>query len=87
MTVQDLPLHRLVETGKLLLLKKVLSVIYKPLTKSIDLLTQKFLGANWLRVQPRAFVCMIAQAAGSFFDKVLKNNCQQVMDTAVIGAV
>lgn len=85
MTVQDLPLHRLVETGKFAFgeegFKRYLQtpekgrLIYSP---------KNFLGANLIAGQHEAFVGMIAKQL-EFFRLSAEKQLQQVVDTAVIG--
>lgn len=85
MTVQDVPLHRLVETGKFAFgeegFKRYLQMpdkgrlIYSP---------KNFLGANLLAGQQQAFVGMIAKQL-EYFRLSAEKQLQQEVDTAVIG--
>ena len=85
MTVQDIPLHRLVETGKFAFgeegFKRYLAMpdkgrlIYSP---------KNFLGANLIAGQHQAFVGMIAKQL-AFFRLSAEQQLQQTVDTAVIG--
>jgi hypothetical chaperone protein len=85
MTVQDVPLHRLVETGKFAFgedgFKRYLTtpekgrLIYSP---------KNFLGANLIAGQYQAFIGMIAKQL-EFFRLSAENQLHQTVDTAVIG--
>jgi hypothetical chaperone protein len=85
MTVQDIPLHRLVETGKFAFgeegFKRYLQtpdkgrLIYSP---------KNFLGASLIPGQHQAFVGMIAKQL-EFFRLSAEQQLQQTVDTAVIG--
>ena len=85
MTVQDIPLHRLVETGKFAFgeegFKRYLlspdkgRLIYSP---------KNFLGASLIPGQHEAFVGMIAKQL-EFFRLSAQQQLQQQVDTAVIG--
>lgn len=85
MTVQDLPLHRLVETGKFAFGEEGFKRYLKTPEKGRLIYSPKnFLGANLIAGQQQAFVGMIAKQL-EFFRLSAETQLQQTVDTAVIG--
>lgn len=85
MTVQDLPLHRLVETGKFAFGEEGFKRYLKTPDKGRLIYSPKnFLGASLIAGQHQAFVGMIAKQL-EFFRLSAEKQLQQTVDTAVIG--
>jgi hypothetical chaperone protein len=85
MTVQDLPLHRLVETGKFAFGEEGFKRYLKTPEKGRLIYSPKnFLGASLIAGQQQAFVGMIAKQL-EFFRLSAEQQLQQTVDTAVIG--
>ena len=85
MTVQDLPLHRLVETGKFAFGEAGFKRYLKTPEKGRLIYSPKnFLGASLIAGQQQAFVGMIAKQL-EFFRLSAQQQLQQTVDTAVIG--
>lgn len=85
MTVQDVPLHRLVETGSFAFGEEGFARYLKTPDKGRLIYSPKnFLGANLIAGQQEAFVGMIAKQL-EFFRLSAQKQLQQSVDTAVIG--
>jgi hypothetical chaperone protein len=85
MTVQDLPLHRLVESGEFAFGEEGFNRYLKTPEKGRLIYSPKnFLGANLIAGQQEAFVGMIAKQL-EFFRLSAEQQLQQTVDTAVIG--
>ncbi|MDP5031604.1 Hsp70 family protein [Paraglaciecola sp.] len=85
MTVQDVPLHRLVETGEFAFGEEGFRRYLKTPEKGRLIYSPKnFLGANLIAGQHQAFVGMIAKQL-EFFRLSAEKQLQQSVDTAVIG--
>jgi hypothetical chaperone protein len=85
MTVQDIPLHRLVETGKFAFGEEGFKRYLKTPDKGRLIYSPKnFLGASLIPGQFEAFVGMIAKQL-EFFRLSAQKQLQQTVDTAVIG--
>jgi hypothetical chaperone protein len=85
MTVHDLPLHRLVETGKFAFGEEGFKRYLKTPDKGRLIYSPKnFLGASLIEGQHQAFVGMIAKQL-EFFRLSAEKQLQQAVDTAVIG--
>lgn len=85
MTVQDVPLHRLVETGQFAFGEDGFMRYLKTPEKGRLIYSPKnFLGANLIAGQQQAFVGMIAKQL-EFFRLSAEKQLQQTVDTAVIG--
>ena len=85
MTVQDLPLHRLVESGQFSFGEEGFARYLKTPDKGRLIYSPKnFLGANLIAGQKEAFVGMIAKQL-EFFRLSAEQQLQQNVDTAVIG--
>lgn len=85
MTVHDLPLHRLVETGKFAFGEEGFKRYLKTPEKGRLIYSPKnFLGASLIPGQQQAFVGMIAKQL-EFFRLSAEKQLQQTVDTAVIG--
>jgi hypothetical chaperone protein len=85
MTVQDLPLHQLVETGKFAFGEEGFKRYLKTPDKGRLIYSPKnFLGANLIAGQQTAFVGMIAKQL-EFFRLSAEKQLQQPVDIAVIG--
>ncbi|GAA0858973.1 Hsp70 family protein [Aliiglaciecola litoralis] len=85
MTVQDLPLHQLVETGQFAFGEEGFKRYLKTPDKGRLIYSPKnFLGANLVAGQQQAFVGMIAKQL-EFFRLSAEKQLQQNVDIAVIG--
>ena len=85
LTVQDLPLHQLVATGKFAFGEEGFKRYLKTPDKGRLIYSPKnFLGASLIAGQQEAFVGMIAKQL-EFFRLSAEKQLQQVVDTAVIG--
>lgn len=85
MTVQDLSLHQLVETGEFAFGEEGFKRYLKTPEKGRLIYSPKnFLGANLVAGQQQAFVGMIAKQL-EFFRLSAEKQMQQTVDTAVIG--
>jgi hypothetical chaperone protein len=85
MTVQDIPLHRLVETGKFAFGEEGFKRYLRTPDKGRLIYSPKnFLGASLIPGQHEAFVGMIAKQL-AFFRLSAEQQLKQTVDTAVIG--
>lgn len=85
MTVQDIPLHRLVETGQFAFGEEGFKrYLHTPEKGRLIYSPKNFLGANLIAGQHRAFVGILAKQL-AFFRQSAEQQLQQQVDTAVIG--